>query len=321
MKLNNIVQTEYETIENKEIKMPKKEKIMALEEIYLSWLEKISSSEYDEDTQDQYDDAVYAIAQNDLSYSAEEITEFCMLLPLYEKKPCWTVSGKFLSALINTHYWKENGEGEHILEYDEQGQRREDELDYLIKRLKGLNETIEKDTLNKITENEIKNEIKNEINKEINKEIEKEETASKKTQYLLIFSHLETPLDFLCTKNEANIRIIGNVGSFLGDEMKSGNVLVEGNAEDYVGCFMQGGELSVQKAGEYICENMTGGIVGANEIERVSYFLHKGELHIEQGDLIKMLGYGVFSPKNKSFSVYYAGKQVLDEKSLPEEEK
>ncbi len=74
-------------------------------------------------------------------------------------------------------------------------------------------------------------------------------THKKKTrfngEYVLFTERIEKDITFLGYKNTANIKIIGNAGSFIAERMICGNVSIEGNVENGVGYFMTGGTVEL----------------------------------------------------------------------------
>lgn len=98
---------------------------------------------------------------------------------------------------------------------------------------------------------------------------------------------------------EGEVRIQGDVGMHLGEEMKGGKITVEGNAGSWVGSAMKGGVIEVRKnAGDYIgaayrgsTKGMQGGtiIIHGNAGAEVGCYMRKGFIKV-YGDIDQFVG-------------------------------
>ncbi len=104
-------------------------------------------------------------------------------------------------------------------------------------------------------------------------------------EYTIVTNHLERNIASLCTENQANVIVDGNVGYHFCLGMKGGIVILKGNA------------------GDYACDGMRNGIVRitGNTESRAGYYLKEGKIIIEgnteyctgeyaQGGVIHILG-------------------------------
>ncbi|MBR9691436.1 hypothetical protein GOV06_01495 [Candidatus Woesearchaeota archaeon] len=98
----------------------------------------------------------------------------------------------------------------------------------------------------------------------------------------LDLTELTRPQSNLGSKlSSRNLVIKGNAGNFLGAEMKSGKITLEGNAGDRVGRDMKGGEIIVNgNAGENIGYGMEGGTIYLNgDYKSLSKLIEGGEIY------------------------------------------
>ena len=95
------------------------------------------------------------------------------------------------------------------------------------------------------------------------------------------------------------IIINGNTGNYLGNKMKNGKIIVNGSTSDYAGCSLQGGEIIIKKnTGDYLGSSqqgnkigMSGGIllVYGNAGIRVGFKMRSGVIYIK-GNVKDFLG-------------------------------
>ncbi|MFH0860858.1 MAG: hypothetical protein V1921_06620 [Candidatus Altiarchaeota archaeon] len=82
--------------------------------------------------------------------------------------------------------------------------------------------------------------------------------------------------------NAGQIIVKGDAGDYIGWEMKEGQILVEGNAGMYVGCYMRSGEIQVRgQADPMVGINMTGGFIRVGKLsegEGISAAYQGGEI-------------------------------------------
>ncbi len=87
-------------------------------------------------------------------------------------------------------------------------------------------------------------------------------------EYVIHVAHLSVMLSCLCSENEKNVTIHGNIGPWLGCGTKSGLITVNGSVGDFIGIHMQGGQIIINGNAEAII----GGGLG--------YYMFRGEIHI-----------------------------------------
>jgi hypothetical protein len=81
----------------------------------------------------------------------------------------------------------------------------------------------------------------------------------------LDLNHLEAPLVNLCENNQKDLIIRGDVGEYLGWEMKGGSILLEGQAGEGLGANMGGGSIVVNgPVGDDPGHGMKGGLIVVN---------------------------------------------------------
>ncbi len=217
MKLENILKENYEDIEGKIVETlnNKTDEIgTILLKQYEEWLDDLTRQECKMSR--DCDLALSKLCFYEGEYSAEDITNFAIKLHLFEERQKFSLSGIFLSTLINVHY--------------------------------------------KYTET--------------------------KEPYKLILTHIDTRFTKIGMQNEgAEILVIGNVGSALGYEMKKGNITINGDCDECAGYFMEGGILTVQNAGPFFADELSGGIIKARTVDSLSPNILKGEIHVAEGEL------------------------------------
>ena len=81
--------------------------------------------------------------------------------------------------------------------------------------------------------------------------------AGKEMEYVLPLNHTDGDFPYLGYENKKNVTIIGDVNS-IGDEMRSGTIVVHGFVED-VGQGMKGGQIIIESDCESIGNQMEGG--------------------------------------------------------------
>ncbi len=102
-------------------------------------------------------------------------------------------------------------------------------------------------------------------------------------EYIIHTMQFDSPLNNLCYKNTANVRVIGNVGDYFCVEMIFGNVHLEGNSGDYACANMIDGTVQIDgNAAKNICTQMKEGNVtvkGSTE-GCPAHTMYGGNLHI-----------------------------------------
>jgi hypothetical protein len=69
---------------------------------------------------------------------------------------------------------------------------------------------------------------------------------SKAKNFTIITEHLEQRINLLGFNNRKNIIIQGDAGNWVGSGMKAGTITVQGNTEDWVGAHMEDGTILLQ---------------------------------------------------------------------------
>ena len=95
------------------------------------------------------------------------------------------------------------------------------------------------------------------------------------------------------------IIINGNTGNYLGNKMKNGKIIVNGSTSDYTGCSLQGGEIIIKKnAGDCLGSSQQGNKIGmsggvllvyGNAGIRVGFKMRSGVIYIK-GNVKDFLG-------------------------------
>lgn len=94
----------------------------------------------------------------------------------------------------------------------------------------------------------------------------------KEQNFTIITEHISQPIPHLGDQNTKNIIVEGNAGNWVGWEMKKGCITVEGNAGWGVGRWMEGGMIHLE--GDY--KSLYNTIVGGD-------IYHKGKLIVKNG--------------------------------------
>ncbi len=141
----------------------------------------------------------------------------------------------------------------------------------------------------------------------INNHFQKTKT---KKEYILITEHLEKRIDEIGFKNNgATIKIIGNVGDYLGEYMTDGEIILEGNSQKDTGCNMQGGVIYVRNSEETLGYLQKGGsiYVSENAGTDVGYRMKRGNIFLKQEPTSITIG-------TDGGKIYYNNKLIRGEK-------
>ncbi len=112
----------------------------------------------------------------------------------------------------------------------------------------------------------------------------KSQKRKEKNTYLLITEDFKQEIDFLCYENNgATIHIEGNVGNYFCNEMKEGNITINGKCGPNAGTYMEGGILTLQEADDNLGANLKGGVIYVKKArERIGGFMRGGTIHISE---------------------------------------
>ncbi len=117
------------------------------------------------------------------------------------------------------------------------------------------------------------------------------ERTKQKEEYLLPINSFTKKLEKICLSNDgAHVRIIGSVGNNFGEYMKSGTLILEGDADNCVGYQMYGGNISIKgNVLDRLCYHMMGGTVTihGNIKGDMGHFIQRGKI-IVYGDIEKI---------------------------------
>lgn len=107
---------------------------------------------------------------------------------------------------------------------------------------------------------------------------------AEETDFKIYTQHFPQPPHHLGFSNRKNVKIIGNVGNFLGREMESGTIEVSENAENLVGHFLHGGKIIVKgDAEDRIGDMMMDGeiIIEGNVGDDLGLLMKKGTILVK----------------------------------------
>jgi len=157
----------------------------------------------------------------------------------------------------------------------------------------------------------------------------------KDSEYVIHTRHLNRGIDFLGYGNTKNITVEGDVGVFVGENMRCGTITVNGSAGEYAGAKMEGGTITVNgNALHWVGNEMKGGkitvngnvprgigwhmqggsiTVNGNAKDVIGKEMKGGEIHLE-GD------YESIAEKLEKGKIYHKGKLIVDDGELTYEE-
>ncbi len=100
--------------------------------------------------------------------------------------------------------------------------------------------------------------------------------------YVILTSHLSVPIHDFGYSNIKHITIEGDIGKLAGLDMRSGSILVKGNAESHVGFHMQGGKIIVEgDSGFGTGSQMNGGTIIVKGNAGYSLGGNGGEIYVD----------------------------------------
>jgi len=102
-------------------------------------------------------------------------------------------------------------------------------------------------------------------------------------KYFTISTHGIGAIDQLGYRNSKFVSVVGDVGPWVGQEMKGGILRIKGNAGRNAGCWMKGGILLILgNAGDFAGNMMDGGTlrIMGNAGQFAAYNIHSGTLEI-----------------------------------------
>ncbi len=251
MKLTDIVQTEYETIENKEIKTPKKagvnrnvSRLLHCIKTYLS-----SDTTYSNTLLNGSGEKRFIKEIQRIDYTAQDITTLCFALETLTDHRLFSSSGWVISALVNEHYSRTKQKESYTLMFE-----HIPPLDAICYRLDGASV----DIFGGVNDLFAKKMIKGTINLHGSA---KDEACS----YMMGGSvTIEGSIKDSGCKNmiNGNVHIKGCAKSFLGEDMLQGTIFVDGNTENYCGRRMDNGYILVRgNTGDYLGRSMKRGVI------------------------------------------------------------
>ena len=103
------------------------------------------------------------------------------------------------------------------------------------------------------------------------------------SSYMIDVNHLSEKINYLGYLNNKIIKVLGDVDISLGQAMRAGSIVLEGNAGDFTGCDMSGGNLVIKgNTGNYLGDRMLGGIIIVNGSvsNEAGRHMEGGEIHI-----------------------------------------
>jgi hypothetical protein len=128
---------------------------------------------------------------------------------------------------------------------------------------------------------------------------------SNEKEFTINTRHLEKLPNVIGYKNNGKIiRINGDAGWFLGENMQGGVIHVK-NTRDAVGFFMQDGEIYVKKTRGFLGDYMQGGTIHVkNAGFNVGHSMHEGTIHIENT-------YQSLSDEIHGGNIYHQGRLIV----------
>ncbi len=282
MKLNDIIDENYEHVSPEEIKQ-----VNNINQGVVSDLLAIFQSEYEKDAQipknyTRLDLSLYsqfsnALEQATLIYTPEDITTFSVCLHEFETMPILEKAGAMLSALINYHYKKTKTE-ERVEKREGEGEQKRKEEEW---------------------------------EKEEEKYLLVTSHLEKRLDYLgwkNDGAHIRIRGDVGdgagAQMKNGSLIIEGSAKSFLGSSMRDGFIEVFQNAEDMIGYHMHGGEIDLHKNAMSVGTGMYDG-----------YIIVRGDISRSagtemEGGRIDILGSCHSFNHPPEMEVYHQGKKV-----------
>jgi len=129
----------------------------------------------------------------------------------------------------------------------------------------------------------------------------------KEIDFVIHTGHLTEGINYLGYENTKNILVNGNIGDYVGEQMKGGTIVVNGTAGKYVGDGMKGGAILVNGNTDTAvgCVIRGGTItVNGNASDFVGDCMKGGEIHLNGG-------YGSIAETIKKGKIYHKGVLIV----------
>lgn len=126
--------------------------------------------------------------------------------------------------------------------------------------------------------------------------------------YMIHTANLEWSVGNLGYKNTKNIVVRGDVGDNIGESMGGGTITVEGDACNFVGYWMEGGDIRIRgNVDEMAGWLMKGGTITVEGDAGISvgYGMFGGVIHLEGG-------YSDIGDRIKGGKIYHKGELIVD---------
>jgi len=116
----------------------------------------------------------------------------------------------------------------------------------------------------------------------------------KDDDFVINTRHLTETIWYLGYQNTKNIIVSGDIGAYLGFDMKYGTITVEGDAGGYVGQLMEGGSIFVKgSAGNSVGASMKNGriTVGGDVSHQLGWAMEGGTIEVNGNASVNVGGY------------------------------
>jgi len=279
MKLENILHEEYKKVEETAVMKLNcnNSHVTELYDLFLNWKKVLdnNSSEF------RYVLTEKLIRKSTVTYTPEDITAFCLLLPSFEENKLFLQYplGYFLSYLVTIHQEKTENEEEYLL-VTKHFEKRIDRLGYENKAFL----TIDGDVGNDFGE--------------------------RNEGYVFINGDAKDYCGRFMRDGEIRLR---NAGSSLGNRMSFGNIICEGNSGLCTGEEMNDGAILIKgNAGDFLGDSMRNGTIHiqGNAGKNIGYHSSEGFIHI--GGEYESFGESI------GVRIFQKGKQIFPKPMSPE---
>ncbi len=286
MKLDDILKENYQTVEQKEMVLPQKNKITTPGvELILHAYRKLQECsmvnfecKFNEFKRYKYLCRTIIKRIDFQNIIPDDITQFTLLLPSFKDSSFFPRTGLFLSGLINYHQEKTMYEGIYTLPVDD---------------------------LARDTENISLLGFCNKSNLHI---------IGNPGMYACNFMEkgtvtIQGNTDHFLAKEMrgGSIEVFGNTGDILGTDMRNGTITIQGNVNGMTGGNMHGGIITIHGGTEgFLCPSMTGGKV-------IIHNYSKRDIgHRMSGGTIELFGsYEKISPECEYGTIIHQGKTIF----------
>jgi len=149
--------------------------------------------------------------------------------------------------------------------------------------------------------------------------------TSKDKNFVLRLGNIGDQVSSIGYSNRKNIIVMGDTGRSVGQEMKDGSIIVEGNVTYELGFGMVGGDIKVNgDAGHSVGQSMVGGSIRVcgNADDNVGWTMQYGKIkvdgdagevvgfHMHGGEIRIMGGYGQVSTLFKGGRIFHRRKLI-----------